>query len=150
METLVKGNAAESAVMHAFVELGFQVALPFGGGHAYDLVVDLNPGFVRVQCKSGRRGKGVLRFNSCSTDHGSGRMPYAGLADFFGVYFSPTKQTFLVPVIGAPEYVVSLRLEPALNNQQNGIRRAAAYELPKWSAADMRAVLAGPTTAKAA
>lgn len=86
METLARGNTAEAEVMSAFVALGYRVLLPFGDGHSYDLAVDLEPGFARVQCKSARSGKGTLKFNSCSTDHGRGRLPYIGLADLFGVY----------------------------------------------------------------
>jgi hypothetical protein len=48
METIARGNTAETAVLDAFIERGFNVLIPFGGGHPYDLAVDLGPsGFLR-------------------------------------------------------------------------------------------------------
>ena len=144
METLAKGNAAEAAVLNALVSRGHQVLVPFGGGHPYDLVVDLSPGFLRVQCKAARPGKGVLKFNACSTDHGRGRQQYLGLAELFGIYFPPTGSVYLVPVYEMPDYVASLRLEPTLNNQRKGIRLASDYEIDRWTRGDLREVLLGP------
>jgi hypothetical protein len=112
VETAGKGNATESAVLHAFVSLGFEIVVPFGGGHPYDLAVHLDDGlFARIQCKSGRATAGCVDFNSRSTDHGRGRLSYLGLADAFGVYFPPTKAVYVVPVSEALGYVGRLRLD---------------------------------------
>jgi hypothetical protein len=102
METIAKGNAAEAAVLNEFVKRDFSVLVPFGGGSPFDLGVDLGMAILRVQCKSARRSKGCLIFNSCRTDHGRGRLPYAGLADVFGVYSPDTGLVYLVPVAGTP------------------------------------------------
>ena len=56
METALKGNATEAAVLDAFVSRDLSVLLPFGGNQPYDLVVDLGgTGFLRVQCKTARK-----------------------------------------------------------------------------------------------
>src|SRR4051812_20406564 len=82
MHPAIKGNGAEAAVLEGFVRRGFGVLLPFGGGHPYDLVVELPSGeFLRVQCKTAWRRKGCLLFNARTTDHGRGRLLYLGLAD---------------------------------------------------------------------
>src|SRR5436190_23415983 len=87
MKTAARGNAAEAAVLSALVTRGYNVLVPFGGGHPYDLVVEACGRFVRLQCKAGwsRRGsRGCIIFNSHSTDHGNGALPYHGRADVFG------------------------------------------------------------------
>lgn len=142
METAGKGNATESAVLHAFVSLGFEVVVPFGGGHPYDLAVHLGDGlFARIQCKTGRVVPGCIAFNSRSTDHGRGRLSYLGLADVFGVYFPPNRVIYVVPVSEALGYVGRLRLEAPRNNQKRGIRLAADYAINRRDLDEMRAML---------
>jgi PD-(D/E)XK endonuclease len=130
-----RGNEAEAMVLSAFVRRGFEVLLPFGGGHPYDLVVDLKgQDFLRVQCKRAWPLKGgCLSFNAQTTDHGQGRRSYLGLADIFGVYFPPTEIVYLVPLDAVSGVRGWLRLEPTRNNQQKGVRFAADYEIDRWS-----------------
>jgi PD-(D/E)XK endonuclease len=96
VQTATKGNAAEAAVLNAFVERDFDVLVPFGEGQPYDLVVHppINT-FLRVQCKTARQRDGCLVFNSRTTDHGRGRLTYVGVADIFGVYFAPSQWSTL-------------------------------------------------------
>jgi hypothetical protein len=134
VRTSTKGNAAEAAVLQALVQRELDVLVPFGGGQPYDLVVHIAANkFLRVQCKAARRKKGCLIFNSRTTDHGKGRLPYLGLADIFGVYFAPNRSVYLVPVRDTATYFGWLRLEPTRNNQRRGIRFAADYEIDRWS-----------------
>jgi hypothetical protein len=134
MDTALKGTAAEAVVLNGLVERGFPVLTPFGEGHPYDLVVHLTGRrFLRIQCKAARKRKGCLLFNSCTTDHGRGRLPYIGLADLFGVYYGPTRAVFLVPVRDVPAFTCSLRLDPTRNNQQRGTRLAAEYAIERWT-----------------
>jgi PD-(D/E)XK endonuclease len=128
------GNPAEAALLKAFVEREMAVLLPFGEGQSYDLVVHLRGNaFLRVQCKTARAVGGCLEFNSRTTDHGRGRLPYLGLADAFGVYFPLQRSIFLVPVGEVSSFRVRLRLEPALNNQRRNIRLAADYAIDRWT-----------------
>lgn len=50
--TKVKGNITELMCMAGFIELGYQVSIPYGDSAKYDFVVDVNGKFWRVQCKS--------------------------------------------------------------------------------------------------
>jgi hypothetical protein len=45
-ETSDKGNLSELKVITSYVEAGFAVSIPFGGGAPYDLIVDTR---VRLQ-----------------------------------------------------------------------------------------------------
>ena len=144
MGTAETGNATESAVLNALVQRGFDALLPFGEGHAFDLVVHIERHFLRIQCKNARERRGCLAFNSRTTDHGRGRLPYDGLADLFGVYAPPTRGIYLVPVCAAPAYISHLRTAPPLNSQRRGVRFAADYEIDRWTlAALVEVVVAG-------
>jgi hypothetical protein len=126
-------------VLSALVQRGYEVSLPFGSGQPYDLLVDLGDReFLRVQCKRAWPLRGCVVFNSRSTDHGRGPRSYVGLADIFGVYFPPTGAIYLVPLDAVAACEGRLRLEPAQNNQQKGIRLAVEYEIGRWSLQSLR------------
>jgi hypothetical protein len=134
MGTAARGNAAEAAVLHAFVQRGYDVLVPFGSGQPFDLVLELpESGFLRIQCKRAWPVGACAVFNSRSTDHGKGPQSYLGLADLFGVYYPPDDQVFLVPIDGVAAFEGRLRLEPTKNNQQRGIRFAADFEIDRWT-----------------
>jgi PD-(D/E)XK endonuclease len=76
-----RGNAAEAAILAAFIKHDYFVLVPFGDGQPYDLVVDVGGPLLRVQCKRAWGDRGCLAFNTHSTDHGKGRQSYAGRAD---------------------------------------------------------------------
>jgi hypothetical protein len=46
-----KGAIAESAIVHAAIKLGLSVSKPLTDGDRYDLIFDLYPRLIRVQCK---------------------------------------------------------------------------------------------------
>jgi PD-(D/E)XK nuclease superfamily protein len=46
-----KGSIAESAIAHRAIKLGIGVFKPLSDGERYDLVLDLRPDLLRVQCK---------------------------------------------------------------------------------------------------
>lgn len=121
-------------MLNAFIRRQLRVLIPFGEGHPYDLVVQLpSDVFLRIQCKTARRRNGCLIFNSRTTDHGRGRLPYDGLADAFGVHSQADGRVFLVPVRGTTTTCASLRLEPPRNNQRRRVRLAAHFEVDRWS-----------------
>jgi ribonuclease Z len=126
-------------VLSALVRREFHVLVPFGDGHPYDLVLDLdNAEFLRVQCKTAWPSRGCLIFNSRSTDHGRGPQSYLGLADIFGVYFPPSRSVYLVPIDAVADFEGRLRLDPPLSNQKRGIRLASDFEINHWTAASLR------------
>jgi hypothetical protein len=143
MGTAARGNAAEASVLNGLVRLGFDVYVPFGSGHPFDLAVYLPcQRFLRVQCKRAWPQKGCLVFNSHSTDHGRGERSYIGLADLFGVYYPPHDEVFLVPVESVAPFEGRLRLEPPRNNQRKRIRFAADFEIGRRTEEKLRALSA--------
>ena len=55
-----KGAAAEAAIAAAAIELGLTVLRPLVEGRRHDLMLDLDPELVRVQCKWAKQLNGVL------------------------------------------------------------------------------------------
>ena len=133
-------------VLAALVRHGFDVLVPFGDGHPYDLVVSIDHSqFVRVQCKTSWPRGGCVIFNGRTTDHGRGPQSYVGLADVFGVYYPPTEAVYLVPVGAVASFEGRLRLEPTRNNQRRGVRFAAGFEIERWTAESLSGLIAdGP------
>ncbi|HWF32447.1 MAG TPA: group I intron-associated PD-(D/E)XK endonuclease [Solirubrobacteraceae bacterium] len=137
MKTLTpsqKGAAAEAAITAAVIQLGLTVLRPLCEGRRYDLIVDLEPTLLRVQCKLARRVRGVLAINlqTCRhTPRGYIRTSYsASEIDAVAVYSAELNRSFLLPVADvAGTRDVSLRLDAARNNQAHGIRWASDYEL---------------------
>jgi hypothetical protein len=133
MGSATRGNAAEAAVLNALIRRGWDVFVPFGSGHPFDLALYVSgAGFLRVQCKRAWSLRGCVVFNAYSTDHGRGAGSYAGVADLFGVYFPPTDQVFLTPIEAVAKTEGRLRFEPTRNQQRKRIRLAADFEIETW------------------
>ena len=74
--------------------------------------------------RSGRLKHGAVLFKACSI------YAHHGEIDYFAVHCSATSGVYLVPIEGVPNsYQVSLRVQPARNNQQLGVRFADRYEI---------------------
>jgi len=135
MDTRLRGDIAEAAVLHALTAAGLVVLMPFGRFGPYDLVAEVEPGhFVRIQVKSGRMRGGCVEFNCRGTDHGAGSGCYAGRADVFAVHVHGTGEQFIVPVAQARASKMYLRTVPAANRQVRGVRHAEEYRLSRWVA----------------
>jgi hypothetical protein len=127
---------AELAIATAAAECGVGVLRPMLEGRRYELVFDTGQRLLRVQCKSGavHRDTIVARIRTCrQTPRGQVITTYsAEEIDAIAIYCHELKRAFLMPineVEGAT--VVHLRLQPARNNQQIGVRMAHDYDLAK-------------------
>jgi hypothetical protein len=130
-----KEAAAEAAITAAVIQLGLTVLRPLCEGRRYDLIVDLEPVLLRVQCKLARRIGGVLAVRTVTsrfTPNGYVRRPYSSAEiDAIAAYTPELQASFLIPMtcIAGCREMISLRLEPTRNNQAEGVRWARDYEL---------------------
>ncbi len=137
MKTLTpsqKGAAAEAAITAAVIQLGLTVLRPLCEGRRYDLIADLEPALLRVQCKLARRMGGVLSVRmqtSRHTPHGYVFTSYSpSEIDAVAAYSSELNRCFLLPIAEvAGMRGVHLRLEAPKNNQVQRIKWAADYKL---------------------
>ncbi len=129
--TKVIGELSEGMILAAFLRARKVVLQPFGDNQRYDLVVDNDGTFVRVQCKTGRTKNGFIEFDTCSSQlhrkdgkkHG-----YKGQADLFAVYVSTLDRIFVVPVGTVGDTGCRLRLDPPKNAQQKRVRLARDFD----------------------
>lgn len=126
------GAFAEAKVMTKFIEVGFEVLKPFKQHQRYDLCIEVNGYFYRVQVKVARldRGDTVLTFSS-STQHADAvREGYRLDVDYFGVFSPDLDKVYLIPVSDVTDTETYLRLTPTENNQEANVRWAEDYVLP--------------------
>jgi PD-(D/E)XK endonuclease len=127
------GLRTEAAILSELVRRGYQVLVPFGINQRYDLVLDVEGKFVRAQCKTGRLKKGVVLFSARSVRSNTRKTfyrSYSGEVELFLVHCPETNRIYAVPVDEVPACQGSLRVGPARNGQDQGIRWASDYELP--------------------
>jgi PD-(D/E)XK endonuclease len=124
-----KGSIAELAIAREAAALGVGVFKPLTDGERYDLIFDLRPRLLRVQCKwAGRLDDVVIvRCRSC-------RRTRAGLlhrgytheeVDAIAAYSLELDSCYLVPLDDFEgRTALQLRLSPARNNQRLGVNWA--------------------------
>ena len=125
------GERAQGVVVSEVMKYGYTVLIPFGEGRRYDLVIEKNAQFYRLQCKAGRYVNGVIRFNACSSNwFNKTRKQYTKEEiDYFAVYCEHTGKVYLVPVEDVGGLDGTLRIERTVNNQVKGVRWAKDYEI---------------------
>jgi hypothetical protein len=129
-----KGAIAETAIAAQAVELGMGVYRPLTEGERYDLIFDLRPQLVRVQCKwAVARGQVVCvpLATSRLTPAGYRRTTYsADEIDAVAAYCHELRTCYYLPIsLVAGQSVIHLRLSASLNNQKAGVHSAQSYEL---------------------
>jgi hypothetical protein len=126
LTTNQKGAIAETAIAHEAIKLGIGVYRSYGD-ERYDLVFDLRPKLVRVQCKWAPREGDVIvlrLYSSRRTAAGLQRSFY-GLdeVDAFACYCPATERCYFIDMAEIPDRrQLRLRLASTRNNQANGIR----------------------------
>jgi hypothetical protein len=128
-DTCQIGNVTQGMVLAALLISGRKVLTPFGDGLPYDLLIDNNGQFIRVQCKTGLLKKGSVEFRNYTVLRGGSRRTYNESADAFGVYCPQTKQAYLVPISGCGQMTTSLRIDKPKNNMVKGVRWAKDFEI---------------------
>ena len=133
LSTNQKGAIAESAITAAAIKLGVGVFKPVMD-ERYDVIFDLRPRLLRVQCKWAVRVGDVVvvRCYSCRRSaNGLLRRSYTDdEVDAIAAYCLDLDRCYLLPMgdVGARRQIC-LRLDGCRNNQQLGVNWAADFEL---------------------
>jgi len=141
------GNKTEAIVLAALVHAGYLTLLPFGGGHPYDIALDVGDKLLRVQCKTGRLMKeGVVFFPTASWCRSLRYRSYRGDVDLFGVYCPGTQQVYLVPIEDVPERLRRFEWCPLRTARQEafGGRRTTSSARRRRTEQRRRQVMARP------
>ena len=133
LTTNQRGLVAETAILHECVKLGIGVSRPLDD-ERYDLILDLRPALLRVQCKWARRHDDVvvIRCRRCrrGKDGLIHRSYRAGEIDAIAAYCVELDTSYLLPPeMSVGRAAVQLRLRPCRNNQAAKINWARDFEL---------------------
>lgn len=131
-DTSQRGLMSHTAILNRFVQLGFEVLLPWADHLGYDLAYYVteehrNFGFfvhtesrlVRVQCKTGRLVKdgSCFEFPTVSVSagkRGNLKKGYVGKAEYFAVYLPDNGKVYMIAVDKAPSRTdMTLRFKSA-------------------------------------
>jgi PD-(D/E)XK nuclease superfamily protein len=131
-----RGAVAEAAIALAAIKIGIGVFSPRYDGERYDLILDLRPRLVRVQCKAATLYGDVIVVR-CR----SGRRTRAGILmraytcaeiDAFAAYCAEIDRCFFLPIEKFEgRNAITLRVGPTRNNQRLGVNWAEDYSLEK-------------------
>jgi antitoxin (DNA-binding transcriptional repressor) of toxin-antitoxin stability system len=131
----VKGAVAEQAIVLAATKLHVPVWKPIAEHGRADLVLEIGPRLLRVQCKWGglspkRDVVMVATGGSRCSPNGYIRTTYTeDEIDLFGIYCGELDRCFLVPIsLVAGRYSAWLRLTPTRNGQEACINLADDFD----------------------
>jgi hypothetical protein len=139
-----KGAIAETAIIHAAVKLGIGVFRSVMD-ERYDLIFDLRPRILRVQCKWAVRHADVVIVRCYSNRRARQGMVLRTYTpdevDAIAAYCEQIDRCFLLPIdMCAGRRQIHLRLEPARNNQRLGINEARNFEFAATLGGDPGAI----------
>jgi len=131
------GSISHARVFSALVAAGKVVLVLPLHVRPYDLVIEEEGQFFRVQCKTGRLFRGAVcfrphRLRAARRETGWQRRvtDYRGEVDFFGGYCQETDAVYLLLIEDVhTTRVCTLRVTPAKNNQRKKVRWAKDYVL---------------------
>lgn len=126
------GEKSEAQVLAAFLRSDKVVLLPYGDNQRYDLVVEEDGQFIRIQCKTAFLRDGSFSFCTCSNNWNTKKKRgYEGEIDLFAVYLRERDEVYLLPVHKVPKTECYLRLTPPKNGQVVRTRNASDYKFIK-------------------
>jgi hypothetical protein len=122
------GSVTEGMILAALLLRGKKIFIPFNGASRYDLLLDDEKGkFIRVQCKTARIRKGVVKFRTYSVTAAGMNYYSKDDIDAFGVYCPDNGKTYFVPIEKCVKGTMSLRIEPS-KSIKTGLRFAKDFE----------------------
>lgn len=133
--TKLKGDIAHSKVISRVLELGLSVLQPIGDNNRYDIVIEKDNKFYRIQIKNAwyNTEKDALEFMTHSVSRLNNgeykRKYYIGDVDYFMVYSSLIDKVMVFDVNNLPKGTCKIRLTMPANGQTKGVRFVNDYIL---------------------
>ena len=127
------GEISEAIVTARLLKLGFNLLKPVGDSLRYDLMIDFDGAYYRVQVKTARVENGALKFSTVSSQvhRGQGTQSYKGQIEWFAACVQETEEVYMIhidnPVVKPKE--ATLRLDPSKSTPTTTNRFAKVYLL---------------------
>ena len=131
MNTKQIGDISEAMVIAAFLKAGKNVLIPFGDKNRYDVVIETENKFNRIQIKTARKNGEIITFplRSCTRKNGKRiETPYQGQVEYFAAYCPENDKVYLVPIHICGTTLITLRLSKSKSGMEKGIHYASDYE----------------------
>ncbi len=124
-----KGDIAELFVSAIFIEHGWSVLFPFSENARYDIGIEKNGKFLRVQIKYATPKNNIINIRCNSSNNWSVKSYSKEEIDLLACYNPENKEVYFVDSkeIERNNQTISLRLEKAKNNQEKLIRYTKDY-----------------------
>jgi hypothetical protein len=124
------GERTEGIILSEFLKHGEVVLLPFGDNQSYDLVLDQDGKFLRVQCKTVHLENGCI---TCPTHRDNWyrktHYSYQGEIDIFAFYCVENQKVYIIPInLVSSLQSITLRIDPSRNSQKLKVRWATEFE----------------------
>jgi len=130
VSTTDKGNIGQFFIMADLLQRGFVVLSPTGNHPHYDLVIEKNNVFKKIQVRYNTQKKGVLLVKLFTVGH-AGKSNYHTVEniDIIAVYDATDKKIYYLPrkLISA-KTIINLRIKEPKNKMKKGIRYAKDYQ----------------------
>lgn len=131
MNSKTIGNITEAIILSEFIKYNITVLQPFGDNERYDLVIEVNSKFYRIQCKTAKlnENKGTIKLPCCSSAYhrGGKKQDYFNSIDYFAYYCPQNNKCYILPIEEASSSDSFLRITEPLNNQKKSIRYEKNY-----------------------
>ena len=141
MDTKLKADIAESAVVTALLKRGFRVLKPIGDRLPYDLALDVSGELLRLQVKSAWYYNGSYTVDTRRTKTNRRRMIRARYDesdfDFATVYIERLETFYVIPVSKFSAYKSGISLVETKKRQRKP--KSAIYK-ERWDLLSARAV----------
>lgn len=135
-QTKQKGDISEAKCLLEFQKRGIPVLIPWGDKERYDLVIELNGSFYRVQVKTANecRSGAVMCYTRSSHDHTTHKRyyKYQNQVDFFFFYNFQLDKCALVPMsVVGDKSSICLRVDAPKRNQTKNIKYFDDFSIDK-------------------
>lgn len=128
--TKMIGLIGEQVLITEFIKNGISVLLPVGDNLPYDIVIEINGIFLKLQVKTTEHitdGKMVFATNITNPYTKVTKKYTESEIDLFGLYCIENNYIGLLPISECTSKETIIRIEPPKNNQKNNIKMATDY-----------------------
>lgn len=135
--TKTTGDKSIAKITAMLLDKDFTVLIPFGDNQRYDLVVELDGKFIKIQGKTGRIINGCIRANAYSVYKLKGKYTKRKYTkeeiDCFIIYCPEIKKFFKIDVEDKFPWEVYLRVDsPRKHNSCKNFKWAKDFEFTKF------------------
>jgi Holliday junction resolvase len=128
LQKKTKGDIAELSVAKKLLENGWQILIPYGENHRYDLVAEKKHKFVRIQVKYTTPKNGVLNINCRSSNNWSVLHYDSTEIDIIAAYNPINNDIYFIPISEINHSLFKIRISPTKNNQKLKIHLAKDFK----------------------